>query len=105
MSRISKNKMSRFIFCDFCAFSRLRKVIVVAVLLFGVCYGAERIQIDFFYEPGCHDCERIEQELFPEIEKRFGDTCVIQRKKGQGKRVRKKGQSFDFCVDADGSDG
>ncbi len=36
------------------------------------------VLIDFFYELGCHDCEQIEAELFPEIEKRFAEACVIR---------------------------
>ena len=35
-------------------------------------------RIDFFFEPGCHDCERIEAEILPEVERRFSDRCVIQ---------------------------
>lgn len=35
------------------------------------------VLIDFFYEPGCHDCEKIEAELLPKVEKRFGGHCVV----------------------------
>lgn len=51
---------------------------VSILLLCGVACGAEPVLIDFFYEPGCHDCERIEQELLPEIGKRFPDACEIR---------------------------
>jgi cytochrome c biogenesis protein CcdA len=55
------------------------KIILCFWLLCGIAHAAPPIQIDFFYEPGCHDCEQIEQEVLPEIGKRFPDQCVIQR--------------------------
>ncbi|QHI69074.1 cytochrome c biogenesis CcdA family protein [Tichowtungia aerotolerans] len=44
--------------------------------LCGLTQGA--VQIDFFYEPGCRDCERIEQEILPRIEERFGGSCAVE---------------------------
>jgi len=73
MNRIFENTISQVAFC---AFSRLIKMTAVSVFLCGSVSGA--VQIDFFYEPGCHDCEQIEAEVLPEIGKRFGDACVIQ---------------------------
>jgi cytochrome c biogenesis protein CcdA len=51
---------------------------LAALALCGFARGAEPVQIDFFFEPGCHECERIESELLPEIGKRFPGTCVIR---------------------------
>ena len=62
--------------------SRVRKTIIqilLAALFCGTVYGAAPVQIDFFYEPGCHDCERIEAELLPQLEARFPQACLIQR--------------------------
>lgn len=47
-------------------------------LFAGAAYCATPVLIDFFYEPGCHDCERIEAEILPEIESRFGSNCLVQ---------------------------
>ncbi len=49
------------------------------LLLCGIARGAEPVQVDFFYEPGCQDCERIEAELLPELGMRFPQKCVIQK--------------------------
>lgn len=54
---------------------RIVESLLFVLLLCGIASGA--VEIDFFYEPGCHDCERIEEEIFPEIGRRFGDACVI----------------------------
>ncbi len=51
---------------------------LLLALFFAGLVCAQPVQIDFFYEPGCEDCERIEAELFPEIEQRFPDACVIR---------------------------
>ncbi|NOU35500.1 MAG: hypothetical protein HOO88_01805 [Kiritimatiellaceae bacterium] len=53
--------------------------ILAAMVLCGIARGAEPVQVDFFFEPGCHECERIETELLPEIGKRFPGTCSIRR--------------------------
>jgi cytochrome c biogenesis protein CcdA len=53
--------------------------ILLAALFCGAVCGAAPVQIDFFYEPGCHDCERIEAELLPQLEARFPQACLIQR--------------------------
>jgi hypothetical protein len=52
--------------------------LLAALFLCGIARGAEPVKIDFFYEPGCHDCEKIQTELLPEIEKRFPGACTIQ---------------------------
>jgi hypothetical protein len=51
---------------------------LAALVLCGFARGAEPVQIDFFFEPGCHDCEKIQAELLPEVGKRFPGTCVIR---------------------------
>lgn len=50
--------------------NRLFQSILFLLFCITVCDAAP-VQIDFFYEPGCHSCEQIEQDLFPELEKRF----------------------------------
>jgi hypothetical protein len=56
----------------------LNKLCAVLCCLWGIVFSADRlVQIDFFYEPGCHECERIETELLPEIGKRFPGACEI----------------------------
>ena len=62
--------------------SRVKRTIIqilFAALFCGTVCGAAPVQIDFFYEPGCHDCERIEAELLPQLETRFPQACLIQR--------------------------
>jgi hypothetical protein len=49
------------------------------LLLCGIARGAAPVQVDFFYEPGCQDCERIEAELLPELGTRFLQQCVVQK--------------------------
>ncbi len=53
--------------------------ILIAVFLCGIAQGAEPVQIDFFFEPGCRECEQIQSELLPGIEKKFPGACRIQR--------------------------
>ena len=64
-------------------FFRLGKVALIVfflLLLSAVPFSfATTIQVDFFFEPGCHACEQIEQDVLPELGKRFPDSCVIQR--------------------------
>jgi cytochrome c biogenesis protein CcdA len=50
---------------------------LAGLLLFCGALRAAPVQLEFFYEPGCGECERIKAELFPEIEHRFGNTCLI----------------------------
>lgn len=54
------------------------KIIFYFLLLCGTVRSAAPIQIDFFYEPGCRDCEKIEADLFPGITNRFPGVCKIQ---------------------------
>jgi len=57
---------------------RLRNTLAAELLfLCGSLWAAESVTVDFFFEPGCRDCERIEAELLPEIERRFPDDCVV----------------------------
>jgi hypothetical protein len=51
---------------------------LAVLLLCGITWGAEPVHIDFFYEPGCHACERIETELLPELQKQFPGACRVQ---------------------------
>ena len=50
----------------------------VFFLFCSTAYSSGPVHIDFFYEPGCRDCERIETELFPQLEQRFPGACRIQ---------------------------
>jgi cytochrome c biogenesis protein CcdA len=52
--------------------------ILIAFFFCGLLCNAEPVHIDFFYEPGCHDCERIKSELLPQLEQRFPGACRIQ---------------------------
>ncbi len=52
--------------------------ILAALFLCGIAQGAEPVPIDFFYEPGCRECEKIQTELLPEIGTRFPGACTIQ---------------------------
>ena len=33
--------------------------------------------VDYFFEEGCPDCERVRQEVLPELKTRFGGACVV----------------------------
>jgi hypothetical protein len=57
---------------------RLLKQWVAVLFLGGAVYGSEPVSVDFFYEPGCRECERIEVEVLPELEARFGDSCAVE---------------------------
>lgn len=35
--------------------------------------------VDFFYEPGCSECRRIENEVLPELKARLGDLVEVRR--------------------------
>ena len=34
---------------------------------------AEQVRLDFFFSPGCSECERVKREVFPRLEERFAD--------------------------------
>ncbi|MBM4163448.1 MAG: hypothetical protein FJ222_03275 [Lentisphaerae bacterium] len=34
---------------------------------------ADQVRLDFFFSPGCSECERVKREVFPELEERFAD--------------------------------
>jgi len=51
---------------------------LAALVLCGIAYGADPVRIDFFFEPACHDCEKIQTGLLPELAKRFPGACEIQ---------------------------
>jgi hypothetical protein len=57
----------------------MRQLLKIAVVLFLCGTACGQVQIDFFYEPGCQDCERIEAGLLPDIEHHFSNAVVIQR--------------------------
>lgn len=42
-------------------------------------FPAPPVVIDFFYEPGCHDCERVKAEVLPELDARFAGFYVLNR--------------------------
>jgi hypothetical protein len=50
---------------------------LAVLFLCGVACAREPVRIDFFYEPGCQECERLESELLPRIEKRFPGACAV----------------------------
>lgn len=52
--------------------------LAVLFLLGKAVYSSEPVHIDFFYEPGCRDCERITSELLPQLEQRFPGACRVQ---------------------------
>lgn len=60
--------------------TRMQQLLKMAMvlLLYGTAQAVEPLQVDFFYEPGCHDCEKIQTGLLPELEKRFPGACRIQ---------------------------
>ncbi len=51
---------------------------ILFLLLCGVVCSAAPVEIDFFFEPGCHECEQIEAELFPKVGRQFGNDCVVR---------------------------
>ena len=51
--------------------------ILFLVLCGTICFAAP-VEIDFFFEPGCHECEQIEAELLPKVGKQFGEACVVR---------------------------
>lgn len=57
---------------------KIFKFAAVVLVCAGSIFGAAPVSVDFFYEPGCRDCERIEAEVLPRIEERFGDACTIE---------------------------
>jgi len=65
LSRHWKNEMKK------------HRLILFLLLCGGACVAAP-VEIDFFFEPGCEECEQIEAELFPKIESQFGDACVVR---------------------------
>jgi len=52
--------------------------LILCVVLFGAACVAAPVEIDFFFEPGCEECEQIEAELLPKVGKQFGDACIIR---------------------------
>ena len=56
---------------------RLKECVTAALLLIGcVCSVSaaatpEQVSLDFFFSPGCTECERIKRVVFPELEVRF----------------------------------
>ena len=51
--------------------------LLLAACFFVLPVAAKAVRVDFFYEPGCEDCERIEQNLLPELEARFPGLCDV----------------------------
>ncbi len=51
--------------------------VLVLSLWVAVCFSAP-VELDFFFEPGCAECEKIEEELLPKVSERFGDSCLIR---------------------------
>jgi cytochrome c biogenesis protein CcdA len=42
-------------------------------------FAADPVRVEFFYEPGCHECEQIERTVLPELESRFAGRYELQR--------------------------
>ena len=40
--------------------------------------GADRVTLDFFYEPGCASCEEVRNEVWPELARRFTGLYELQ---------------------------
>ena len=38
---------------------------------------AEQVRLDFFFSPGCEECERAKKEIFPELEEQFEDSYEL----------------------------
>ena len=59
----------------------MRRTAISYFLTFLLCagvQGARTVQIDFFYEPGCTACERIEALILPELERRFAGAYELR---------------------------
>lgn len=61
-----------------------KKTSVVAALLWAAfaCFARAdsvpaQVQLDFFFSPGCSECERVKQEAFPKLEARFKGFYAI----------------------------
>jgi len=55
---------------------RFNTRIFCALLLAGAVFAvradmATQVRLDFFFTPGCSECERVKREVFPELESRF----------------------------------
>lgn len=49
----------------------MKKLIFILFMLSTLCWrSAFAAQIEFFFEPGCEDCEQIEAKILPQLEKR-----------------------------------
>jgi cytochrome c biogenesis protein CcdA len=50
-------------------------------LCVAVAHGATdaRVPLDFFFAPGCAECERVEREIFPQLESAFHDRYALVR--------------------------
>jgi cytochrome c biogenesis protein CcdA len=66
-----------------------RTTLALVVLLLGVVpglatgapSGAEPpvVPVEFFHETGCHECERVQQEILPDLEQRYAGYYALQR--------------------------
>jgi len=61
-----------------------KKTSLVAALLLagGACLAradnsSAQAQLDFFFSPGCSECERVQKEVFPKLEARYKDLYAI----------------------------
>ncbi|MDD3546360.1 MAG: hypothetical protein PHG96_13530 [Kiritimatiellae bacterium] len=60
----------------------MRLIVFLFLAALSVCaeQGAEnRVRIDFFYSPGCTECERVKKDVLPQLAARFADSCEIFR--------------------------
>ena len=72
---------------------------LIAMLLVVACPGAATaadeaaaglppVIIEFFFEPGCPECEQVKQEVLPELEARY-DGFYVLRRIGVSFRIRR----------------
>jgi cytochrome c biogenesis protein CcdA len=61
-----------------------RKPVLLAMVWFAAAWClplragiAEQVRLDFFFSPGCSECERVKREVLPGLEERFADFYEI----------------------------
>ena len=62
--------------------SQMPVVLALGWFVFALCLPlragiAEQVRLDFFYSPGCSECERVKREVFPALEDRYADTYEL----------------------------
>ncbi len=58
----------------------MRKLLFLLVLLITISsYGAERINIEFFYQSGCSECEDVKTYILPRLKEELGGRYVLKK--------------------------